>query len=77
MCEANVNDCVRLTHDVPQLSLSRGAIGVVRSTWFAPSVANEVEFRGPNGTESTRALLQPEQLEVSESDHSHSFVSGL
>ncbi|MEA2736233.1 MAG: hypothetical protein QOE14_2684 [Humisphaera sp.] len=61
-----VDDFVRLTRDIPELALQRGEVGVVRSTWFAPSVAYEVEFH-PCGIDSeTRALIMAEQLEVEE-----------
>jgi hypothetical protein len=64
MRQPHVDDFVRLTRDIPELSLHRGEVGVVRSTWFAPSVAYEVEFH-PCGIDSeTRALLLAEQLEV-------------
>jgi hypothetical protein len=62
MRSPNIDDFVRLTQDIPQLALQRGDIGIVRSTWFAPALAYEVEFHSP-GTE-TRALLQAEQMEV-------------
>ena len=64
MRQPNVDDFVRLTQDIPELALQRGEIGVVRSTWFAPSMAYEVEFHpvGMNG--ETRALLLAEQCEV-------------
>jgi hypothetical protein len=67
MRQPRIDDRVRLTHDVPQFALSRGAVGVVRSTWFAPSVAYEVEFH-PFGSSDyksgCRCLLRPEQVEV-------------
>ena len=44
MRSPHIDDFVRLTKDIPELALSRGEIGVVRSTWFAPSSAYEVEF---------------------------------
>ena len=60
-----VDDFVRLTQDIPELSLHRGNVGVVRSTWFSPSVAYEVEFhRVGLDQQQCRALLMPEQLEV-------------
>ena len=66
MRQPHVDDFVRLTRDIPELSLHRGEVGVVRSTWFAPSVAYEVEFH-PTGIDSeTRALIMAEQLEVQE-----------
>ena len=60
----HIDDFVRLQQDIPELALHRGAIGVVRSTWFAPSIAYEVEFHQIGHDYQTRALLMPEQLEV-------------
>jgi Domain of unknown function (DUF4926) len=62
----HVDDFVRLRTDIPELSLNRGEIGVVRSTWFAPSVAYEVEFHQIGSDYQTRALLLADQLEVQE-----------
>jgi hypothetical protein len=62
----NVDDQVRLTQDIPELWLSKGERGVVRSTWFAPSTAYEVEFRPVGCGGQTRVLLRPEQLQVEE-----------
>ena len=59
-----IDDFVRLTQDIPELSLHRGNVGVVRSTWFSPSVAYEVEFSKIGHDYQTRALLMPEQVEV-------------
>jgi len=64
MRQPHVDDTVRLTQDIPELSLNRGEVGVVRSTWFAPSVAYEVEFRHIGNDYQTRALLREEQVEV-------------
>ena len=63
MRQPHVDDRVRLTTDIPELCLQRGDVGVVCSTWFAPTEAYEVEF-GLNGL--TRALLMAEQLQVEE-----------
>lgn len=60
----HIDDFVRLTTDIPELALIRGEIGVVRSTWFAPSVAYEVEFHQIGHDYQTRALLLAEQVEV-------------
>jgi hypothetical protein len=68
MRSPHVDDFVRLTLDIPELALSRGEIGVVRSTWFAPSVAYEVEFHQIGHDYQTRALLRPEQLEVEDGE---------
>lgn len=66
MRRPHVDDFVRLTQDIPELSLNRGELGVVRSTWFAPSVAYEVEFHKIGHDYQTRALLLEQQVEVEE-----------
>jgi hypothetical protein len=64
MREPRIDDRVRLTQDLPELALSRGTVGVVRSTWFAPTVAYEVEFQPVGLDFQTRALLLASQVEV-------------
>jgi Domain of unknown function (DUF4926) len=64
MRRPSVNDYVRLVHDVPEMLLCRGDIGIVRSTWFAPAVAYEVEFHPLGANTDTRVLLRAEQVEV-------------
>ena len=64
MRRPHVDDYVRLTQDIPELSLARGEVGVVRSTWFAPSIAYEVEFHKIGHDYQTRALLMAEQVQV-------------
>ena len=66
MRRPHVDDFVRLRQDIPELSLNRGEVGVVRSTWFAPTVAYEVEFHQVGHDYQTRALLLGDQLEVEE-----------
>ncbi len=66
MRQPHVDDFVRLTHDIPELSLHRGSIGVVRSTWFAPATAYEVEFHERGHDHATRALLLADQVLVEE-----------
>jgi len=61
--ELHINDRVRLMHDIPNKLLHRGEIGVVRSLWFSPAVAYEVEFNSPDSDFPSRALLQDEQVE--------------
>jgi hypothetical protein len=61
-----IDDFVRLTADIPELSLHRGDVGVVRSTWFAPTTAYEVEFHPVGLSNQTRALLLAEQVTVEE-----------
>jgi hypothetical protein len=64
MREPQIDDRVRLTHDLPELGMCRGTVGVVRSTWFAPTVAYEVEFQQVGLDHQTRALLLASQVEV-------------
>lgn len=59
-----VDDFVCLMQDIPELSLNRGQVGVVRSTWFSPTVAYEVEFHLIGLDHETRALLLAEQVQV-------------
>ena len=62
MRQPHVDDVVRLNQDIPELELQCGQVGVVRSTWFAPTVAYEVEF-DPAG-DCKRALLLERQVTV-------------
>ena len=65
MRQPHIDDFVRLTCDLPDLDLTRGQIGVVRSTWCEPLTAYEVEFH-VGLTHETRALVMLEQLQVEE-----------
>ena len=64
--QPHVDDFVRLISDIPELALVRGTVGVVRSTWFAPTIAYEVEFHQKGHNHETRALLLAEQVQVEE-----------
>lgn len=64
MRHPRIDDFVRLTTDIPELSLHRGDLGVVRSTWFAPTTAYEVEFHPVGISNETRALLLAEQVAI-------------
>jgi len=64
MRQPSIDDFVRLTQDIPELGLGRDEIGIVRSTWFAPAVAYEVEFHPRGQGHQTRALLLAEQVRV-------------
>lgn len=66
MPEPHVDDRVRLKRDIPDLSLHCGDVGVVRSVWFAPSCAYEVEFEATESEFRARALLGDEQIELEE-----------
>jgi len=59
-----VDDFVRLVKDIPELGLARNEVGIVRSTWFEPHTAYEVEFRPRGQIFRTRALLMAEQVQV-------------
>ena len=60
------NDVVRVTHDVPDLALRRGDMGIVRSRWLAPALAYEIEFHFFGSDLAGRGLLMPEQIELVE-----------
>ena len=62
------NRSVRLIQDIPELGLRCGEVGVVCSTWFAPSTAYEVEFYPATGLSraATRALLMENQIQAAE-----------
>lgn len=60
MVEANCNQAVYLLKDLEELSLPRGAVGIVRSTWEYPNAAYEVEFKAAGTT--LRLLLLPGQV---------------
>jgi Domain of unknown function (DUF4926) len=66
MSQPKINDSVRLVQDIPEFSLCKGEIGVVRSTWFAPAVSYEVEFHQLGLSNEVRCLLTAEQLVVEE-----------
>jgi hypothetical protein len=66
MRQPRVDDYVRVVKDIPELHLQRGTVGVVRSTWFAPAVAYEVEFHPVGLDHNQRALLLAEQVTVEE-----------
>ncbi len=66
MRQPRINDSVRLTQGIPELSLDKGETGVVRSTWFAPAISYEVEFHPLGQDYQTRCLVGAEQLELSD-----------
>src|SRR5215207_7711482 len=56
-----VNRPVRLLKDIPELGLRSGEVGVVCSTWFAPTPAYEVEFERRG--HATRALVMRSMIQ--------------
>ena len=51
------NETVRLVRELPELRLGAGTVGVVRSAWFYPTTAYEVEFPGHGPVRGNRLLL--------------------
>ena len=51
------NEPVRLVIELPELCLDPGAVGVVRSAWFYPRTAYEVEFPRRGRAAGSRILL--------------------
>ena len=71
MRQPKIDDFVRLSRDIPELSLVRGQVGVVRSrqptlTSERPGVAYEVEFHCIGHDCQLHTLLQPEQIQLEE-----------
>ena len=66
MTEVQVDERVQLMQDIPELGLHRGEVGLVCSTWFAPTTAYEVEFRRKMPDCWIRALLMSGQLQKQE-----------
>jgi len=64
MNEIQVDERVQLRQGIPELSLNRGDIGMVRSIWFSPNVAFEVEFSPPGSGGQMRALVMRSQIEL-------------
>jgi hypothetical protein len=64
MTSVETEALVRLTRDIPNLFLARGAIGILKSTWC--SDAYEVEFQRDDQTGVIRALVFAEQIEMIE-----------
>lgn len=63
MRQPMIDDFVRLTCDIPELALSRGQVGVVRSRRQAPEMI-EVEFQRIGHDYQTWAWLTGEQVIV-------------
>ena len=59
----HVDQRVRLTRDIPEISLRRGDSGIVRSVWFAPDDSYEVEFERPGSDFPQRCLLTFKHVE--------------
>lgn len=73
MKEPTVNCVVRLTSDIPYLNLHKGDQGIVRSLWFAPATAYEVEFNTMGLDERTRAVLMRDQVVLEDSEETETI----
>ena len=62
----HIDDRVILTQDIPELELTKGELGIVRSMWCSPYMAFEVEFHPLNQDFQTRCLLAAEQVQLEE-----------
>lgn len=51
------NEQVRLLRELPEVGIDAGAVGVVRSAWFYPTTAYEVEFAHSDRRGFSRFLL--------------------
>jgi hypothetical protein len=66
MRKATVNDRVRLTREVPELSLHVGDVGVVRSIWFSPEDFCQIEFPSHETEPPDRCLVPARLVEIEE-----------
>ena len=64
MRKPSVNDRVRLTREIPELSLHAGDKGVVRSIWFSPTDFYEVEFPSHETEPPDRCLVSARLVEI-------------
>lgn len=58
-----LHQVVRLRVDLPEVSLSVGAIGTVVAIFEKPTIAYEVEFCDPEGRTLAEVALKPESVE--------------
>jgi hypothetical protein len=59
-----INASVRVRHDVPQVGVRRGTVGVVQSRWFAPDEAYEIEFAVSAADQPVRVILYEDEIEL-------------
>jgi hypothetical protein len=63
MSRIQIDDCVQLMLDLPELGLRRGDLGMVCSTWFSPITAYEVKFQRKTPPDCVvHTLLMLEQI---------------
>lgn len=66
MRKPHVNDLVRLTRGIPELSIRKGETGVVRSVWFSPEDYYEVEFPSHETEPPNRCVVPARLVEIDE-----------
>jgi hypothetical protein len=62
MNEIQIDECVKLTRDIPELELVCGEVGFVRSIWLSSTTFYEVEFQRKWPSFHLRAVLRPNQI---------------
>lgn len=71
MMQIHIDQVVQIMQDIPDLGLHCGDVGMVCSTWFAPTTAYEVEFKRALPLCCVRALLMPNQLKTDPKAEGH------
>lgn len=69
MIQIQIDQRVEIMRDIPELGLHCGDVGVVCSTWFAPTTLYEVEFQQDAPSFRIRALLMPSQITTAVETH--------
>jgi hypothetical protein len=59
----HIDDLIRVRHDVPQVGVRSGELGVVQSRWFAPDQAFEIEFHAGGLGLPLRVILYEDDIE--------------
>ena len=69
MMQIRIDERVQVMQDIPELELHYSDVGTVRSTWFEPTTAYEVDFQRRQPLCCVRALLMPNQIRVETEMH--------
>jgi hypothetical protein len=64
MQDVHIDDRVRLTREIPELSLHRGDSGVVRSVWCSPNDFYDIEFARHEPHLPSRCLVSAIYVEI-------------
>ncbi|HVT87597.1 MAG TPA: hypothetical protein VHD56_01985 [Tepidisphaeraceae bacterium] len=66
MRQPHIDEHVRVTHEIPELSLRQGDRGVVRSIWCSPNNFYEIEFDRDGTDLPDRCLVPAGHVEIDE-----------